>query len=74
MLDENRIIKTKEGILYLDITDDLDPCENCRLYDFCEQTADNLNKIEWLACIEMIEDKNFALKNKCNFRLIENYD
>ena len=72
MFNEDISIKTKEGILYLNLTDDIDPCKNCKLFDYCEQTADNLNKIEWLACIELVNDKKFALENKCNFQLLEN--
>lgn len=56
---KNRILELKDGIYYLQENKEVpldDICNKCALLDLCDNIADNLNRIDYFACHDLIEN------------------
>lgn len=69
-INNNRILKLKDGDYYL-IEDKEIPldeiCNHCALTNFCDEISDNLNRIDYFLCHEMVKDTKYAKRHKHSY-------
>jgi len=66
-IDEKRIVKIKGETYYLKENKKVSLgkiCDHCALTEFCDELADNLNRIDYFACHDLVKDgKKWCLKH-----------